>query len=946
MESYKKKLIEVALPLDAINAASAREKSIRHGHPSTLHLWWARRPLAAARAVLFAQLVDDPSAHPELFPTEEDQQKERDRLFRIIEALVKWENTNNETVLNQARAEIKKSWAMTCRETGDDPEKLPAFHDPFAGGGSIPLEAQRLGLEAHASDLNPVAVLINKAMIEIPPKFANMPPVNPESRRQDTGLNVWQGAQGLAGDVRYYGKWMRDEAERRIGHLYPKVEVTPEMVRDRPDLKPYEGQELTVIAWIWARTVKSPNPAFRDVHVPLISTYVLSSKKGKEAWLKPVKNDDSFNFIICRSTPPPEAKKGTKLGRGGNFKCLLSEQPISNNYIRNEFQCKRDSKTLITVVVEGNKNRFYIEPTPDMQQISNSVKPSWKPEQDMNQDSKDLVSGRGYGFTQWHELFTDRQIAALNTFSDLIHEVRVKIYKDAYSVGLIDDKIGLSDGGNGASAYCDAIVTYLSLTISRLTNSMNNLTVWSQSREQTVNLFSRQAIPMTWDFPEVNPFSGAAGDFYLSLYNLTKSIPSFNNSPRGYSSMLDACKQKDSKDKIISTDPPYYDNISYADLSDFFYVWLRKPLKTLFPDLFSTMVVPKNDELIVSSYRHGNHDLSKKKFIKGMTETFQNLAFSANKLFPITIYYAFRQSENTNGEIVSTGWETILEAIIKAGLKIQGTWPLRTERPTGVKVNVNALASSIILVCRIRAHNSGMTTRRDFQKELREQLIISLRQLQKTSIAPVDMAQAAIGPGMAIFSSYSRVIEADGTPMKVRTALALINEVLDEILAEQEGEMDGDTRWAVAWFEQYGMGKAPYGTAETLCNAKNTSMHGLVDAGIVHSKSGKVHLLRREEMDPDWDPQKDKRLTVWEATQHLIQKLESEGEGAAAELIGKLGGVAEQARDLAYRLFQICERKKWASEAKSYNSLVISWPELTRRAQPKKPAGPEDQSLF
>lgn len=945
METQKKKLIEVALPLDAINAASVREKSIRHGHPSTLHLWWARRPLATARAVLFAQLVDDPSAHPELFPTEEDQQKERDRLFGIIEELVKWENTNNETVLNQARAEIKKSWAMTCKETGEDPEKLPAFHDPFAGGGAIPLEAQRLGLEAYASDLNPVAVLINKAMIEIPPKFANMPPINQESRRQDTGLNIWQEAQGLAEDVRYYGKWMRDEAEKRIGHLYPRVRVTPEMVRERSDLKPYEGRELTVIAWIWARTVKSPNPAFRDIDVPLISTYVLSSKKGKEAWLEPKVNKENYRFAVRRSKPPEDAKNGNKLGRGANFQCILSGTPIEPAYIKSEGKAGRMGQKLIAVVCEGDRERVYVEADKGIEKIAFSAEPEWQPDLLMPKNPR-WFSPPDYGFPSYGDIFTKRQLVALNTFSDLLQETKDKVINDAKKTGFSNDGSELGKSEDSGLSYGDAIAVYLAFGIGRSSDAWSSLVGWRVQVEATRNTFARQALPMVWDFAEANPFSTSCGNWCGVgidwVYKVIKECLQGNN--LGSATQEDAKKANKLKGVILSTDPPYYDNIGYADLSDYFYIWLRKSLKSIFPALFSTISVPKDDELVATPYRHDGRESARNFFISGMTEVFNNILKYSHEKFPITIYYAFKQTENVKGDNVSTGWETMLDAIINSGFCITGTWPMRTERGgRTISVGTNSLASSILLVCVKRAANAGISTRRDFQNRLRLELPIALRHLQKSSIAPVDMAQSAIGPGMAIFSSYSKVVEADGSPMKVRTALALINEVLDEILAEQEGEMDGDTRWAVAWFEQYGMGEALYGTAETLCNAKNTSMQGLVDAGIVHSKGGRVHLLRREEMDPNWDPQKDKRLTVWEATQHLIQKVESEGEGAAAELVGKLGGVAEQARDLAYRLFQICERKKWANEARSYNSLVIAWPELTRRAQPIKPDHPKDQ---
>ncbi|MDS4054385.1 DUF1156 domain-containing protein, partial [Accumulibacter sp.] len=429
----KRKLIEVALPLEAINIASAREKSIRHGHPSTLHLWWARRPLAAARAVIFAQMVDDPSAHPDIFPTEKKQEKERQRLFRIIEELVKWENTTNETVLQQARDEIWQSWRYTCAENADHPRakelfdryRLPAFHDPFAGGGALPLEAQRLGLESYASDLNPVAVLINKAMIEIPPKFAGKPPVNPESRRKLDASGSWRGATGLAEDVRHYGQWMRDEAETRIGHLYPKIEVTADMAKDRPDLSHYTGRKLTVIAWLWARTVKSPNPAFAHVDVPLASTFMLSTKPGKEAYVEPVIEGSGYRFTVKVGKPKDAegVKSGTKLSRGANFKCLMSGAPIASDYIYGEANAGRMGARLMAIVAESDPGRVYLAPTPEMEAIALTAQPEWKPEVAMP-DNPRWFSPPLYGLKTYGDLFTPRQLVALTTFSDLVQEAR------------------------------------------------------------------------------------------------------------------------------------------------------------------------------------------------------------------------------------------------------------------------------------------------------------------------------------------------------------------------------------------------------------------------------------------------------------------------------------------------------------------------------------------
>ena len=800
MEQVKtrKKLIEVALPLEAINVASAREKSIRHGHPSTLHLWWARRPLAAARAVLFAQMVDDPSSRPELFPDPDDQVRERERLFRIIEDLVKWENTTDETVLEAARQEIRQSWRRTCEDNQDhpraaelfNPDQLPAFHDPFAGGGSIPLEAQRLGLEAYASDLNPVAVLINKAMIEIPPKFAGRSPVNPESRQGKGSTDaVWKGATGLAEDVRYYGKWMRNEAEKRIGHLYPKVGVTEEMVRERPDLKQYQGRKLTVIAWLWARTVKSPNPAFANVDVPLASTFLLSTKKGKEAYVQPVIEDGSYRFTVKAGTPPETAKNGTKLARGANFQCVMSGTVINDPYIKGESMAGRMGCRLMAVVAEGKRGRVYLAPTPEYEETARQAQPSWKPDQEMNRDTSNLVSGRGYGFFTWADLFTNRQLVALTTFSDLVTEARDRIRADAAAAGMPEEATPLRDGGVQATAYAEAVAVYLGLAMSKETAFLVTQARWRAGEGKSAPGFGRQALPMVWDYADLNPFAGAGGDFLGIIDGIQRTVRNAPPPIPGYASQMDAMIQETSEDKLVSADPPYYDNIGYADLSDFFYVWLRRSSRCVFPDLFATLAVPKAEELVATPYRHGSRDSAESFFLNGMTLALQRLAGQSHPASPVTIYYAFKQSETRNDTgTASTGWETFLEAIIRAGFSLTGTWPMRTENSTRlVGMTTNALASSIVLVCRPRPADAPLITRREFVDALKSELLEALKKMQQGNIAPVDLAQAAIGPGMAIFTRYSRILDASGEAVSVREALFLINQTLDEVLAEQEG---------------------------------------------------------------------------------------------------------------------------------------------------------------
>ena len=952
----RKKLIEVALPLDAINAASAREKSIRHGHPSTLHLWWARRPLAAARAVIFAQMVDDPSASPDLFPTEADQEKERERLFRLIEELVKWENITNEKVLERARTEIRKSWRRTCADHADhpraaelfDPDKLPAFHDPFAGGGALPLEAQRLGLEAHASDLNPVAVLINKAMIEIPPKFAGRSPVNPASREERSLIErEWKGAQGLAEDVRYYGQWMRDEAERRIGHLYPQVEITEEMVRERPDLERYKGRKLTVIAWLWARTVRSPNPAFADVEVPLASTFMLSTKKGKKAYVEPVIEGRGYRFTVKVGTPEDAeaAKVGTKAGGSGKpFLCLMSGTPMPFDYLRSEAKSGRMGARLMAIVAEGDRGRVYLTPTSEHEAVAEEAEPIWAP--DTNLPERALgFRVQEYGMIMWRDLFTPRQLVALTTFSDLVAEAIERVERDAANADLPGDIIPLRDGGNGATAYAEAVGVYLSLGVSKLSDAQSSLCRWKTTMDQSIATFGRQALPMVWDYSEANAFAGMAGDPHVSINNMMRVVDQLPAILNGHADQAHAQCQVWSNASVVSTDPPYYDNIGYADLSDFFYVWLRLPLRPIFPDLFATIAVPKAAELVATPYRHGSKEKAEAFFLTGMTDAMRRLAEQAHSGFPVSIYYAFKQSE-TKGETgtASTGWETFLAAVIQSGFSVTGTWPMRTELGNRmVGQGTNALASSIVLVCRQRPADAPMATRREFVAALRAELPSALAHLQSGNIAPVDLAQAAIGPGMAVFTRYAKVLDAEGNPVSVREALALINQLLDEVLAEQEGDFDADSRWALAWFEQQGFDEGEYGVAETLSKAKNTSIAGIVEGGILASSAGKVRLLRPDELADDWDPTTDDRLTVWEAVHHLIRALETGGEPEAARVEAQLGASADIARELAYRLYTICERKRRAAEALSYNSLVQSWPEIADLARQERQQAPLKQ---
>lgn len=931
-----KKLIEVSLPLEAINAEAAREKSIRHGHPSTLHLWWARRPLAAARAVIWSSLVDDPSAHPELYPTEEAQNAERQRLFGILEKLVKWENSNDPEVLAAAKAEI-------LRSTNNNP---PALLDPFAGGGAIPLEAQRLGLEAHAHDLNPVAVMINKAMIEIPPRFAGQAPVNPDSRTRLDGATGWQGAQGLAADVQYYGEWMKREAFRRIGHLYPKVKVPHEL----------GGGEATVIAWIWARTVKCPNPAC-GCEMPLASTFVLSKKKGKEAWIRLSKNGSQLNFQVQYGKYDNSLENGTKKGKKALFCCpICGDGLVNGDYADKEANAGRMSAVLMAVVAEGVHGRIYLSPDDvEMPSMMTNIEASYASEDIESQVSHaecrgtfaSNAQGRRYGFYEFKDYFTHRQLTALTTFSSLVAEAQAKAEADAVAAGVVNDHISLSAGGSGARAYGEAVGVYLSFIVSKLADRGSSICSWDSSREGLRNTFGRQAIPMVWDYAEGNPFSNSSGCFDNMLDWVTKCVLEFPAQNFGEVNQFDAQSDCGLRNIMVSSDPPYYDNIGYADLSDFFYVWMRQSLKDTYPKLFRTMLVPKAEELVATPYRfEGSTEKARDFFEDGMLHTCQQIYQYAREDIPVTIYYAYKQSDtDEDSKTASTGWETMLSAIIRAGFAITGTWPMRTEMANrSIASGTNALASSIVLVCRKRPAEAPQTTRRGFIAELKRELRPALQKLQRSNIAPVDLAQSAIGPGMGVYSRYGRVLEADGSAMTVRSALQIINQELDVYFNEQDGELDANSRFCVDLYTQNAFNNLKFGDADTLARAKNTSVAALAAKGVLSAEKGIVRLLTREELPEKVDPREE---SIWLLCQQLTRAMETGGVEACAQIVAPmLGSNAERAKDLAYRLYTLAERKGWTQEGYAYNALVVAWREIQSRAAELQQATPEQTSFF
>jgi len=952
-----KKLIEVALPLDAINEAAKEEKAVpRRGHPQTLHVWWARRPLAVARAVVFAQLVNDPGYQQgggfKYGKNKKDAAIERHRLFKIMDDLARWENTSNEEVLERARIEIRRSWREVCDLNKDhpqaadlfNPEVLPALHDPFSGGGSIPLEAQRLGLEAWATDLNPVAVLLSKAMIEIPLRFQGYRPIGPvESDGPHGRLDLpeaWPRARGLAEDVRRYGAWMLAEARRRIGHLYPPVEITAEMASERPDLKPLVGQTLGVVASLWVRTVKSSNPAFSHIDVPLASTFVLSIKAGKEAYVEPVVDRGSsdstgtataagYRFRV-RFGKPQDAEqtgRGTKTGSGGtSFFCLMSGAPMPFEHLRREAKAGRLGARLMAVVAESSRGRVYLSPTLEMESIAFSARPANVPDTEL----PDKALGfrvQEYGMRHWRDLFTLRQLSAVTTFSDLLGAVRERATNDAAAAGLPDDSRSLASDGAGAIAYADAIAVYLGCALSRLASYNNTICHWNMKGGSVGGIFSRHAIPMSWDFIEVNPLEKMSGNWMGGVEwvcdVLSELVPPKS---RGSALQADASVQSVSGGKIVSTDPPYYDNIGYADLSDFFYVWLRAPLRPIYPDLFATLAVPKVEELVATPFRHGNKEKAQAFFLDGMTNALRRLAEQVHPAFPVTIYYAFKQSQSDIDGTGNTGWDTFLEAVIASGFAVGGTWPVRTER-TGrpIEIGTNALASSIVLVCRKRLGSADSISRREFLRELNAVLPEALDAMtrgsgeERSPVAPVDLSQSIIGPGMAVFSKYRAVLEADGSPMRVKTALQLINRFL------AEDDFDHDTQFCLHWFDQYGWNEGAYGEADVLARAKATSVSGLDDAGVLASGAGKVRLLRPNEYPSDWDPRKDPRIPIWEALHQLIRALREQGESGAGQILAVVKPKGEAIRQLAYRLYTLCERRGWADDARGYNELVTTW---------------------
>ncbi|MCC5848505.1 MAG: DUF1156 domain-containing protein [Verrucomicrobia bacterium] len=919
--THPKKLIEVSLPLDVINDASAYDKMPGIGpHPKGIHHWWARLPLPTARAVLFASVVNDPETDPRFAgATAEAIEAERERLHGIIRRMMQPRLHEKPEVYEEARAEMAKH----CEG------QLPTVLDPFSGGGSIPLEAQRLGFPAVASDLNPVAVMINKAQLEIVPRWLDHPPVNPDDAAQIQGS--WQGATGLAKDVAWYGEQIRKKAIKEIGQLYPKVKLPKDL----------GGQKAEVIAWIWARTVRSPDPTVGGTHVPLLTTYWLCSKKGKLAYLEPYiePEKNQVRFKILHGTPKDSdvVKSGTKEGRGSNFTCLLSGSTISASYIKEEGCAGKMGFQLVAVVADGGRKRVYVDTPQEHESIAFSAQPTWSPDGEISSDRRAFYTPL-YGLNEYRDLFTKRQLFTMGFLCDAIAENRGQVLADAKNTGLSEAQ---------AEEYAKAVTTFLAFAVDRSADFNNSLCGWGASNEKPMHLFGRQAIPMVWDFAEGNLLGTSVGSYQTCMEYVTKCIQTITRRKDAVSrtQQQDAVAAVNSVEGplLVSTDPPYYDNIGYAALSDFFYVWLRKNLAALYPEVFSTVLVPKGPELTAAAERHdGDKQAAKEHFENGFRQAFTNLRARMDPRFPLTVYYAFKQSDEQAGAEddervnLTTGWETLLEALNASGFQITATVPVRASQQWRMRaMGSNALASYIVLACRPRSPEAPTASRRDFLRELRQRLPSAVETLQKANIAPVDLAQAALGPGMAVFSSFGRVLENEGGEMSVRAALRVINQVLSECLEEQESEFDSDTRWAVAWFRQYGYEAGPFGDAEGLARAQAVSVKGLQDGGILQASASKVRLLKPDELPVNWNPATDKRLSLWEATGHLTRALKQGGEVDAARILKDLrdvdAGLAEACRELAYLLFQISESKRWPAEALPFNALVVSWPSIVNQ---------------
>ena len=913
MTNYRKKLIEVNIPLEAINVESAKDASLTHGHPSTLHRYWARRPLAACRAVIFASMVDDPSGCKDEFPTEPKQNTERNRLHNIIKRLVIWKNSNDENLLAEARYEIAFSVARNNGENltvfrkkfKNDPDAVlrylrdhcPAVYDPFCGGGSIPLEAQRLGLGARGSDLNPLPVLLNKAMVELPPKFHNQKPVNPDADplgmftgtgRRQTRL-PWKGTAGLAADIRYYGAWMREEAHKRIGHLYPNVQL--------PD-----GTSATVVAWLWARTISCINPAC-GLHMPLMKTFQLSKKKGNEHWVKPVVDRESNTISWIVQTHNDGVPKST-INRTGAY-CFACGTAVTLPYVREQGKARKIREVMTAIVAKGDRRKLFLSPTEAHSQAALSAESLSRPRGRLPERALGFAV-QNYGFTEWYQLFTERQLIALGTFSNLLSQVRTYLVEDG-----------------AENEYADAVCTYLALAIGRTAESGCSFAWWENSATFVAPTFTRQALQMSWGFAEANPFSTSTQNWIAQVEWIAKvieNLPISANSGEVY--QADATTTIHATDRpVIVTDPPYYDNIGYADLSDFFYTWLRPLLRDIYPELFASMMTPRTEEITASP----RFEDPRQHFEDLLGKSLMQIRRHCSIKIPTSIFYAYRQQEEERDGRISTGWETMLTAIVNAGFQVVATWPMRTERTTGIHTQKNALASSIVLVCRPRPGDAPFIVRSDFLQELKKEMPLALDRLTRiVNIRPVDLAQAAIGPGMEIYSRYSKVTRISGEIVPIREVLKEINKEITAYHEKETGELDPESQFCLTWLQQHGYMEGNFGDALVLATAKDVDITTMHDK-VLLSARGKVRLLKAEEYA---DRENSEEMTAWEGCLRMVWHLsgvEKSGGILGCTVVARAMRDYESAKRLASILYAYYEARGDAESASAYNNLVTEW---------------------
>ena len=910
----RKKLIEVAVPLDAINKGCESDKNRKTGHIRNVHKWFAPMPLPAWRTLLLASVIDDPGTD---LPKNEAASV-RKTYFDLLRRLAELDAYKDANLMAKTREFLR-------HHLGTD--EMPTVVDPFCGGGSTIVEAQRLRFPVLAADLNPIPVIVTTALCRLPQLLGQLGPINPTHRDRQKLVRTLRPMGGVEEDVRYYARLIQDSAWERLAHMYSFAQ---------------SGQ--TVAAWRWAWCVRSPDPAFQDVLTPLVTNWRITGKKQGSVSISPSIEKGRIRYQITRSPNSPVQTAGAH-----ELRCLFSNRPIPNDHVRAEGKAGRLEKHLLCVVAQGAHGQRQYFP-PSVEQIRAALVQSDIELPNLSMPERALgFRVQGYGIDSYSKLFTHRQGAAVATFADLVASIHQDIERDALEAGLGNDGTTLQDGGQGARAYADGITTILALCVDRLALCNNVLVQWfidpRSGGGKATPAFRMQTLSMVWDFVETNPFAQSVGGWtgpvvesVLKGFSLvdTESHPArvFQLDARSIGRILP-------RNALIATDPPYYANIGYADLSDFFYVWLRRSLRAVYPSVLTTIGAPKAGELIANPFRHADGSIGADEYFRrGFTAVFEELMSRTDAKFPILVMYALKQAES--GKRQATGWEVFLDGLIASGLSIVATWPIRTTTATRTRgLDSNALASAICVVCRPRDLHAGTASRQEFVSALNSSLPLAVECLQQSNIAPVDLVQSAIGPGMAVFSRYDRVLNASGTPLSVRDALALINQTLDSTLAEQECEFDADSRWALAWFEQHGFDAGDYGVAETLSKAKNTSVGGMVSAGILVSRGGKVRLLRPKELPSSWDPATDSRLTAWEMVHHLVRILESDGEAAAGTLASSLGGAAEIARELCYRLYTVCERRKRAADALSYNGLVQSWPEISRLAQATPPGQPQ-----